>query len=396
MPISKHVIEPSPRCSSSLAALAVGLILLAGALLAARPAFAQANPPAPPQSRKVVVYTSLDQEYSEPILRKFEAKTGIKVEAVYDAEAAKTVGLVNRILAERPRPRCDVFWNNELLRTLLLKRENATEAYQPREAAAFPDHWRDPEGHWTAFGARARVIIYNQNRMKGRPFPQTIGDLSGTAGGPAAALANPLFGTTATHSAVLWEALGAAGAQKFFRSLKSAKTVVAAGNAMVRDQVAAGEIDWGLTDSDDANGALLDGKPVGVLVPDGIALTSSATADAAAATTATVALRTTPPSGRVALATPGARVLFIPNAVSVIRRAPHPEEARALVEYLLSAEVEAELARSRSVQFPLRPGLAPPPGWEAIAAAKPLEISWTRVLDSLRPSAQWLDQEFVR
>jgi len=52
----------------------------------------------------VVIYTSVDQIFSEPILHDFEQKTGIKVKAVYDVEAAKTTGLVNRLLAEKNYP----------------------------------------------------------------------------------------------------------------------------------------------------------------------------------------------------------------------------------------------------------------------------------------------------
>ena len=37
---------------------------------------------------EVVIYTSVDQIYSEPVLEKFEGETGIKVKAVYDVEAA--------------------------------------------------------------------------------------------------------------------------------------------------------------------------------------------------------------------------------------------------------------------------------------------------------------------
>ena len=65
----------------------------------------------------VVIYASQDQVYAEPILKEFEKQTGIKARAVYDSEAVKTVGLANRLLAERSNPQCDVFWNNEELRT---------------------------------------------------------------------------------------------------------------------------------------------------------------------------------------------------------------------------------------------------------------------------------------
>ena len=48
----------------------------------------------------VTVYTSQDQVYAEPILQRFEQETGVRVRAVYDSEAVKTVGLVNRLIAE--------------------------------------------------------------------------------------------------------------------------------------------------------------------------------------------------------------------------------------------------------------------------------------------------------
>ncbi|HBG96948.1 MAG TPA: iron ABC transporter substrate-binding protein, partial [Chromatiaceae bacterium] len=38
-------------------------------------------------SDQVVVYTSLDKVFSEPILAAFEERTGIAVRAVYDVEA---------------------------------------------------------------------------------------------------------------------------------------------------------------------------------------------------------------------------------------------------------------------------------------------------------------------
>jgi iron(III) transport system substrate-binding protein len=62
----------------------------------------------------VVIYTSVDQVFSEPVLTAFQKKTGIKVKALYDIEAAKTVGLVNRLIAEKSNPKPDVFWNSEV------------------------------------------------------------------------------------------------------------------------------------------------------------------------------------------------------------------------------------------------------------------------------------------
>ena len=62
---------------------------------------------------EVILYCAQDQNYAEPILQQFEQETGIRVKTVYDSEAVKTVGLANRLLAERDRPQCDIFWGNE-------------------------------------------------------------------------------------------------------------------------------------------------------------------------------------------------------------------------------------------------------------------------------------------
>jgi len=77
----------------------------------------------PAAQQEVVVYTSLDKVFSQPVLEEFERKTGIKVKAVYDSEATKTTGLVNRLIAEKANPRADVFWNSETGRTIVLKQK---------------------------------------------------------------------------------------------------------------------------------------------------------------------------------------------------------------------------------------------------------------------------------
>ena len=52
----------------------------------------------------VVVYTALDREFSEPILKAYSKETGVKVLPKFDVESTKTVGLTNLLIAERARP----------------------------------------------------------------------------------------------------------------------------------------------------------------------------------------------------------------------------------------------------------------------------------------------------
>ena len=77
-------------------------------------------------SNVVVVYTTVDQIFSEPVLKEFESGTGITVKAVYDTEETKSTGVLNRLIAEKDNPQCDVFWSGDPVRTIVLKSKHIT------------------------------------------------------------------------------------------------------------------------------------------------------------------------------------------------------------------------------------------------------------------------------
>jgi iron(III) transport system substrate-binding protein len=116
----------------------------------------------------VTVYVSEDQVFSEPILKDFEKETGIKVNAVFDTEEAKSTGVMNRLLAEKNNPQADVYWANEPVRADVLRQQGISFEFRPENGREIPDQFKDPRGFWTGFSARARVLLVNQSG-KGKP-----------------------------------------------------------------------------------------------------------------------------------------------------------------------------------------------------------------------------------
>src|SRR6187401_3604955 len=100
---------------------------------------------------EVVVYSALDREFAEPVLNDFTRASGIRVLAKYDDESTKTVGLTSALIQEAGRPRCDLFWNNEILNTLRLEQKGLLAAYRSPAAASYPEIYRSPEGMWHGF-----------------------------------------------------------------------------------------------------------------------------------------------------------------------------------------------------------------------------------------------------
>lgn len=192
-------------------------------------------------AQTVVVYTAMDQFISEPVLDKFENRTGIRVKAVYDVEATKTTGLVNRLIAEKLRPRCDVFWNNEVLKSIHLKQQGVLQTYISKNAVDIPDTFKDPGGYWTGFAARARVLVVNTRILSTNAPPEGIMDLIQPRYKNKVGIANPLFGTTATHVAALFSTWGEAKARQYFLDLKANGVQILDGNFVVKDRVGAGQ-----------------------------------------------------------------------------------------------------------------------------------------------------------
>jgi iron(III) transport system substrate-binding protein len=313
-------------------------------------------------SSEVVVYTALDEGFSRPIFGDFEQKTGIDVRPKFDTEATKTVGLAQAILAEQDRPRCDLFWNNEILNTLRLERAGLLRAYISPAAAAFPAFAKSPGGMWHGFAARARVLIVNTERLAEGERPTSVDDFRDAKWKGRCGIAKPLFGTTATHAAVIFAKLGEDGATTFFHAVK-ANAQVFAGNKQVALAVAAGQIDWGITDTDDAIIEIEGARPVAIVYPD---------------------------QGK---GQPG--TLFIPNTLALIKGSPHPEAAERLVDYLLRPAVEEKLAAGPSAQIPLNPAVDVELRVQSPKTVRPMDVDWQAAADQWDAAYAFLTEEFA-
>ena len=110
---------------------------------------------------------------------------------------------------------------------------------------------------------QGKVVVYNTDLVAKEHRPTSIHDLADAWFKGKACLANPLFGTRSMHAAALFQSLGDGDAKKFFQSLVDNDVKVLTSNGEVRRRVANGKFAIGLTDTDDVNVAIQEGKPLG-------------------------------------------------------------------------------------------------------------------------------------
>ncbi|MDB6040318.1 MAG: extracellular solute-binding protein family 1 [Verrucomicrobiales bacterium] len=283
-------------------------------------------------SKSIVVYTSQDQIYAEPIFAAFTASTGIRVLPVFDNEAVKTVGLVNRLIAEKDNPQCDLFWNNEELRTRML---------------AVKGLFAQSNG-WRSAGLRSRRIVVNQNLVPPDNRPHSFLELTNVIWKGRVALSYPLFGTTATHFMALRQKLGDQPWQDWCNALAANKPFLVDGNSMVVKMVGRGEALVGMTDSDDIYAGKADGLPIEA----------------------------------VAFSDDG---LMIANTIATIRNAPHAALASQLRDFLQQPRILKQLQETGALETSASP-----------ASSAGLQPDWPSLVADIEPITEQLKRIFLR
>jgi len=288
---------------------------------------------------RVTAYVSADDALAREVLAACTRATGIEVDAAFDTEANKTVGLERRLIAERDRPRADLFWSSEGFAPLRLAKAGVLRPLPDALVDSWPAPHRDPSGRWIGFAARARVIVSRAG--SGAPAPiASWADLAtpNLARGSVAsiAIADPRFGTTNGHISALasaWNAARARGvdAPELDAWLDAMRAngvrVLMGGNAATVEAVATGECAYGLTDTDDALAAIDRGLPIAMSLPRSL------------------------PAGNA-----GGGTMLVPNTVCAIAGGPAgPALADPVVAFLISPECEDIIARSPSRNLPLGP-----------------------------------------
>jgi iron(III) transport system substrate-binding protein len=223
------------------------------------------------------------------------------------------------------------------------------------------------------------VLVVNTKLVGEAERPSSIWDLTDPKWKDKCGMAKPLAGTTATHAACLFAAWGDEKAKEFFRAVKQNARVLG-GNRQVAQAVGAGELAFGLTDTDDALAELESGRPVAIVFPD--------------QSSVAISLREMDPLAERENYT-GLGTLIIPNTLSILHGAEHRGDAERLVEYLLSPAVEERLAKGPSAQIPLNPAVKEKSRVEPAEPIRRMKVDFEAAAKKWDEAAVFLRDEFL-
>ncbi|HEV8664030.1 MAG TPA: extracellular solute-binding protein [Candidatus Methylomirabilis sp.] len=292
-------------------------------LLAAAMAAGTLLAPALAGARELTLYSARKEELIRPAIEAFQKETGIRV-TLLTAAAGE---LARRVELERGSPKGDVFLGTAAGITELLRQKGLLEAYASPHARELPEEFRAPDHAWVGITGRVRVLIYNTDRVKAAEAPQSYFDLTAPRWKGQVAVASMGERTTVGWLAALLALKGEAATRQYVDGLRANGLKVLKNNTEVRHAVARGEVAVGITNHYYYMLQLQEDprSPIAIVYPD---------------------------QGPHGMGTP----VFSITA-GIIKGAPHPAEARALIDFLLKPAGNRLLVEGE-FEIPLLPQVA--------------------------------------
>jgi iron(III) transport system substrate-binding protein len=311
---------------------------------------------------EVNLYTTRESGLVKPLLDAFTARTGIAVNTVFVKD-----GLAERVAAEGTRSPADVLMTVDLGQLVDLDRKGLTQKLGSAAAeAAVPAALRDPEANWVPLSLRARVILVSKDRVADTAM--TYEDL-----------ANPRFkgklciraGNHPYNTALIAAMITKKGEAATEAWLEGMKANLArkpgGGDRDVARDILAGTCDVGITNS----------YYMGLMLSGAGGEQQKKWADAVRVILPTFADGT------------GTHVNV--SGAAIARNAPHAENARRLVEFLLTPEAQKIYAEA-NFEFPVLAGVALHPVIAHLGTLKPDNANLTAIATQRAAASKMVDK----
>jgi len=280
-------------------------------------------------SSSITVYSGRSEELVGPLFEQFTAATGIAVNVRYGDSAE----LAAQILEEGDNSPADVFFAQDAGALGAVSSAGRFSQLNQSQLDAVPAAYRSPDGDWVGVSGRARVVVYNTDRVSADELPETLAGFTDPAwsGRVGWAPTNASFQAYVTALRVL---SGDEVAEQWLSDMKDNNVQAYEKNSAIVDAVASGEIDAGFVNHYYLYAYLNEN-------PDGPVANSFAT-------------------------TTGADALVNVAGVGILGSSGNASGASAFVDFLLSDEAQTYFA-TETFEYPLVIGIAPPDGLPPLA-----------------------------
>jgi iron(III) transport system substrate-binding protein len=293
----------------------------------------------------LVVYSGRSEPLIKPFLEEFAERENLDVQVRF----ADTADLVGTLLEEGEKTRADVFVGQDAASLVRLDEEGLLQPYDGFRKT--PARFRAANATWTGLSGRARVLIVPEGGARpGSVFDLTDPRWKGRIAAPI--VSNVSFRDWV--SAVRLEK-GDDFTRDYLEGLKRNDLEILASHGEVRSAVGDGEFDVGLVNHYYVELEKQEGSDVEAVYTD------------------------QEPGGF--------GVVFNVASAGITAESDNADNARKLMDYLLTPEVQERFARA-NFEYPVLPGLAVAPGVRPLGSFRITDVS----LEQLGAASEGTDE----
>lgn len=195
-----------------------------------------------PETKEITLYSGRSQHLLAPLLEEFMQETGIRVQTRYGG----TAELAATILEEGARSPADLFFAQDAGALGALSKAGRFRKLPDDIINKVPVSFRSPQNLWVGTSGRARVLIYNPDRIQESDLPDDIMELTDAAWRERLGWA-PLNASFQAFVTALRVERGDEAARAWLQAMAANRPRSYARNTAIVLAVASGEIDIGLT-----------------------------------------------------------------------------------------------------------------------------------------------------
>ncbi len=189
----------------------------------------------------LVVYSGRGEDLIAPLLTRFEQDTGIRVQVRY----GQTAEMAATILEEGRNSPADVIFAQDAGALGALARAGRLRPLPVNLLDRVEPRFRSPRGDWVGISGRARVVVYNPDRVRVEDLPRDIHGFCDPAWRGRVGWA-PANGSYQAFVTALRVTEGEQRTHAWLACMQANRPRVYAKNTPILTAVAAGEIDVGL------------------------------------------------------------------------------------------------------------------------------------------------------
>lgn len=190
----------------------------------------------------VTIYSGRGEALVAPLIRQFEAETGLKAEVRYGG----TAELATLLKEEGANSPADVFWAQD---AGALGALSASFSELPSEVnGTVLEAFRNDANKWVATSGRTRTLVYSTERVKAEDLPKNISDLTNEKYKGRVAWA-PTNGSFQAFVTALRLTQGDEAAKTWLKAMVDNGAKVYRNNGTQIEAIANGEVDFGLVNN---------------------------------------------------------------------------------------------------------------------------------------------------